>query len=178
MKVRYIPPQAESLNDVLFLEYAMKPIMAMARRHPSMREAFGAHACSDAGCTLCGSKTDVQIHHHTPVWATTVDYLLAVSPANYRQLGERAGPTCYKSFDFSPWHQTEQMTRLCRSCHEIHQAIDDRKWKIYLLEKYPVGFGVRWANGYMAGWGPRKDMTFQEFVAQYRAEQIAKLRSA
>jgi hypothetical protein len=178
MKIRYIPANADGLGDVLFLDSAMHAVMKRARMHPSMRKAFAFHTIPSSVCEDCGQDTYVEVHHHAPVWATTVDYLLSVAPANYRELGERAKPTFYKSFDFSPWHDADDMRRLCRTCHEAQQAIDDRRWRIFLLEKYPIGFGVRWSNGYRDGRGPRKDVTFQEFVQEYRAEQIAKLKAA
>ncbi len=169
MKIGYLVPGANSINDILWINNIMQNVMRHARKSPLAKKAINQVLAGRLvpRCERCGLPGDYQVHHIKPVWAITVDYLLYCLPKSHQELYERARPTYYRDFDFSAWHNSANMSVLCSSCHLVQQKEDDDYWRNKLGGKYRLIYSNRWAMK-----APTKQPAFSQYIDLYMANEF------
>lgn len=170
MKVKYIPPNLESVNDVIHLDDIVWILMRNARKHESFMESRNAKFKLSSKCFICGG-TATEAHHIKPVWACAVEFIMSLDWRTRDDLHAlRDRYTRQTDGDFCEWHSTKNLMLMCHACHLKYQKIDDRNWRFTLSRRYRLAYTTRWTDGYKRG--KNKSMSLSEYAAYYLSEKI------
>lgn len=141
MRIRYIPPGARELKDVLVMDDPIARLMIHARRHFTLYRHTAVIPTKCAGCGATGPR--IELHHVRPVWVNALEIALKGDPRTSSDIAELVRKFFY---DQSGIHECNKPSNLKPFCHKCHVKEDKRAfqlWKEYFEQHYPVVFGVR-----------------------------------
>ena len=137
MHIGYVPFKTVSINDILWIQNAMRVMSKRIRvKGPSPIRTL-------TECAICKNLAFVELHHVRPVWSFSVEVILENSPTSLRDLGALTRSICYGDFDHLIDAVHSELIPLCPHCHDSETIRSNSDWKDILSEKYPLLWSYR-----------------------------------